>query len=174
MPRKIGNIIVIFALTAGAVLAGYEFLAIRVDLPFVKQEPQPEPEPVLTMETLPDEQIGAPQAAAAAAGTVPVSEGETIRAYVVDYIVNNGAKMMDSKAFPGKEQCTQAVSTVLNEYRRRGIPEQDIAETVSFPGSDGVVFLITNGGLLYYVGCMTQKNSPWTTYVHYMPTDGQQ
>lgn len=172
MPRKIGNIIVILALTVGAVLAGYKFLVIRMDIPFVEQAPPPEP--VLTMETLPDEQVGAPQTTVTETATATVSEGENIRAYVVEHIVNNGAKMLDSRAFATKEECTAAVNTVTNEYRRRGIPDSDIAETVSFAGSDGVVYLVTNGGLLYYVGCMTQKNVPWATYVHFMPTDGQQ
>ena len=171
MPRKIGNIIVIFALTAGAVLAGYEFLTIRVDLPFVEQAPPPEP--VLTMETLPDEQIG-PETVVPETPAPTVSEGEQVRAFVVDYFVKENARMLNSKAFATKDECTNAVSTVINEYRRRGIPDKDIAETVSFPGSEGIVMLVSNGGLLYFVGCMTQQTTPWTTYVHYMPLDGQQ
>jgi hypothetical protein len=165
------KVIFIVAITAGAVAVGYKFLSIDTTILRGQEEATP-PEPVLTMETLPDEQIGAPQTTITETQTV--SEGERVRAFVVDYIVSNGARMLDSKTFPTKEQCTQTVSTVIGEYRRRGIPEQDIAETVAFPGSDGIVMLVTNGGLLYYVGCMTQQNSPWTTYVHYMPTDGQQ
>lgn len=172
MPRKIGNIIVIFALTAGAVLAGYEFLTINLNVPFLQREVPPEPEPVFTVETLPDEQMAAGENAVVE--TAPVTEGESVRAFVVDYIVKDGAKMLDSKAFATKDECTNAVATVINEYRRRGIPDKDIAETVSFPGSDGIVMLVTNGGLLYFVGCMTQQTTPWTTYVHYMPLDGQQ
>ena len=165
------KVVFIIAITAGAVAVGYKYLSIDTTI-LRGQEEAPPPEPVLTMETLPDEQIGATQTTITETQTV--SEGERVRAFVVDYIVNNGAKMLDSKTFASKEQCSSAVSTVIAEYRRRGIPEQDIAETVAFPGSDGIVMLVTNGGLLYYVGCMTQQNSPWATYVHYMPTDGQQ
>ena len=171
MPRKNGSFIIILAITAVSVAVGYKDLSINTTfLPMVERAP--EPEPVLTMETLPDEQIGAPQTTVTETATV--SDGEQVRAFVVDYFVKDGARMLDSKAFATKDECTGAVNTVIGEYRRRGIPDKDIAETVAFPGSDGIVYLVTNGGILYFVGCVTQQSTPWATYVHYMPTDGQQ
>lgn len=169
MLQGLFKIVFILGITAGAVAVGYKFLSINTTVLF-NQEPAVEPEPVLTAEPLQDEQ---PAVETSVTETAMVSKGEEIRAFVVDYFVKEGARMLDSKSFATKDECTKAVGVVVNEYRRRGIPENDIAETVAFPGSDGIVMLISNGGLLYFVGCVTQQNWPWTTYVHYMPTDGQ-
>jgi hypothetical protein len=166
MPRKIGNIIVIFALTAGAVLAGYEFLSIRMELPFVKQAPPPEP--VLTVETLPDEIIVTEQEVEPAPVAVP-DDGERIVAHIRDSLTVRGSTVMDTRYFTDQGACDAAVRTVAAEYKRRGIRDQDMAETAPFPESTGAVVMFTNQGVLYYVGCVAPPGESWAVYVQYIP-----
>lgn len=166
MPRKIGNIIVIFALTAGAMLAGYEFLSIRMELPFVEQGPPPEP--VLTTETLPDETIVTEQEADPAPVAVP-DDGERIVTHIRDSLTVRGSTVVDTRYFTDQAACNGAVRTVADEYRRRGIRDEDMAETAAFPGSIGAVMMFTNQGVLYYVGCVAPPGESWAVYVQYIP-----
>lgn len=166
MPRKIGNIIVIFALTAGAVLAGYEFLSIRMALPFVEQGPPPEP--VLTVETLPDETVAEPQVIEQASAIVP-NDGERLVAHVRDSLTVRGSKVMDARYFTDQAACDAAVRTVVQEYKRRGIRDQDMAETAPFPESKGAVVMFTNRGILHYIGCVAPPGESWAVYVQYVP-----
>lgn len=166
MPRKIGNIIVIFALTAGAVLAGYEFLSIRMELPFIEKAPPPEP--VLTVETLPDETITQQQVAEPAPVMVP-DEGERIVTHIRDSLTVRGSKVMDTRYFTDQAACDAAVRTVAAEYKRRGIRDQDITETAPFPESKGAVVMFTNQGVLHYIGCVAPPDQNWAVYVQYVP-----
>ncbi|HEU4838388.1 MAG TPA: hypothetical protein VFS88_03140 [Micavibrio sp.] len=166
MPRKIGNIIVIFALTAGAVLAGYEFLTIRMDGPFIEQGPPPEP--VLTVETLPDAAVAEPQVIEPAPAIVP-NDGERIVTRIRDSLTVRGSKVMDTRYFTDQAACDVAVRTVAEEYKRRGIRDQDMAETVPFPESRGAVVMFTNRGVLHYIGCVAPPDQNWAVYVQYIP-----
>ena len=166
MPRKIGNIIVIFALTAGAVLAGYEFLSIRMELPFIERGPPPEP--VLTIETLPDETIVNEQEAEPAPVAVP-DDGELVVTHVRDSLTVRGSTVMDTRYFTDQAACDAAVRTVAAEYKRRGIRDQDMAETAPFPESQGAVVMFTNQNVLYYVGCVAPPGESWAVYVQYIP-----
>lgn len=168
MPRKIGNIIVIFALTAGAMLAGYEFLSIRMELPFIEKAPPPEP--VLTVETLPEEAVVTQQEAGALPVAVPDDDHqERIVRHIRDRLSVHGAKVMDMRYFTGQAECDAAVRTVAAEYKRRGIREQDMAETAPFPESTGAVVMFTNQGILHYIGCVAPPDQNWAVYVQYVP-----
>jgi hypothetical protein len=166
MPRRIGNIIVIFALTAGAVLAGYEFLSIRMEAPFIEQGPPSEP--VLTVETLPDETVTEPQPLEPAPAIVP-NDGERLVTRIRDSLTVRGSKVMDTRYFTDQAACDAAVRTVAQEYKRRGIRDQDMAETAPFPESKGAVVMFTNRGVLHYIGCVAPPGESWAVYVQYIP-----
>ena len=159
--------LLIVCVTAGAVYVGYRFLSIRADFLFAApEEVQENLEPVLTVETLPDETIGGE---AQAPAPDAMSEQEVILARVVDYFRINGSEVMDSRYFTDKAACDAAVRTVSQEYLRRGVPQQNMTETAPYVGSTGVVMMFTNQNVLHYIGCMAPDGENWAVYVQYRP-----
>ena len=163
------KILFLTALTVGAFAVGYKYLAINTTV-LINKEPAPEPQPVLTMQQLPTEEIMEEQVEIIE--PKPVDNGDAVRDFVINHLTMSGSQVLDGKAFPTREQCDVAVKVVADEYRRRGIAETDIAETAPFPGSTGAVTILKNGANLYYIGCITPENTDWAVYVHFMPKAG--
>ncbi len=161
------KVLFVLCLTAMAVFTGYKFFPIRAHLLFLEEETQPQPAPVLTVETLPVEspvQVkDQPELVA-----VPSNE-EKIVAHIVDHLTIHGSNVMDKRYYADYTACDAAVRTVAGEYKRRGVREQDMAETAPFPDSKGAVVMFTNEGILYYVGCVSPMNENWAVYVQFMP-----
>ncbi len=185
--EKILKFLLVIVITLGAVWAGYSFLSIRADFLFW-QKPPVNMEPVITVETLDNgaEQHGQDASAelsqlldtinsipAPEPATAPAPEPkpiEDLRLKVLDGLRAEGAEIVDSRAFDDKAVCDQAVLTVVAEYRKRGVREQDSAETSPFPNSTGLVWMINNGGKLNYIGCVAHESQPSGIYVHFIPS----
>lgn len=183
--EKILKFLLVIVITLGAVWAGYSFLSIRADFLFW-QKPPANVEPIITVETL--DEGGKVEAGQDAShelvelldtiNSIPAPERapapqqrplEDVRLRVLDSLRAEGAEIVDSRAFDDKAVCDQAVLTVVAEYRKRGVREQDSAKTSPFPNSTGLVWLISNGGKLNYIGCVAHESQPWGIYVHFIP-----
>jgi hypothetical protein len=157
------------------VYVGNKYLTIHLNLPFGEEAPPPEP--VLKVENLeeplPEAVIWSSDEPEVPVKTIEQTQTkpdlETVRLRFATHLTKQNAQMLDSKSFTDPAQCDGAVRQVVDEYRKRGVREQDSAETAPFGGSSGLVWILQNGGKLHYIGCLVRPEFDGAVYVHFVP-----
>lgn len=93
---------------------------------------------------------------------------------VARHIAGKGGAIIDKRVFPSVEACNNAVSGVVEEYKRRGVDVSNIVDASAMVDIRGATVISINNVTSYlYLTCFPHPQNLWAGYIQFSLTREQ-